>query len=137
MSDKYSYSLTPQKNGKLLGEVLEFGFKATGKDAAEIINKLQKKVARTIKQRTKTGEPLPMPFSEIDHSGQTILRMNPELHRRAAIAAHRDRISLNTWLVAAIAEYVGMKRMEDAFREMRSTGTKVLTVKPIETRQTF
>jgi predicted HicB family RNase H-like nuclease len=36
------------------------------------------------------------------YSGRLVLRLSPEVHRDASIAARRSRSSLNSWIVAAI-----------------------------------
>lgn len=42
-------------------------------------------------------------------SGRFVLRVSPELHREAAIAARSQRESLNTWITRAIEARVGAK----------------------------
>lgn len=50
-------------------------------------------------------------------SGRFVLRISPELHRAAAIAARSQRESLNTWVTRAIEARLGAK--ERAVRQPR------------------
>ena len=49
------------------------------------------------------GRPIPAPAAEENYSGRTTLRMSRSLHARISDAAERDDISLNQWIVEAIA----------------------------------
>lgn len=42
-----------------------------------------------------------------DYSGQTRLRMGPEMHADVARAAAAEGVSINTWLVTRIARELG------------------------------
>jgi predicted HicB family RNase H-like nuclease len=50
-------------------------------------------------------------------SGRFVLRISPELHREAAIAARSQRESLNTWITLAIEARLGAK--ERSVRQSR------------------
>jgi predicted HicB family RNase H-like nuclease len=39
-------------------------------------------------------------------SGKFVVRVKPEVHRRAAILAARDNVSLNVWLISALEEKI-------------------------------
>jgi predicted HicB family RNase H-like nuclease len=43
----------------------------------------------------KAGEPVPEPLSERAYSGKFVVRVPPDLHRRLAIEAAEQRVSLN------------------------------------------
>ena len=51
-------------------------------------------------------DPIPAPVPEPVYSGKTVVRLPRSLHERAARAADRDGVSLNTYLVQAVAESV-------------------------------
>ncbi len=53
------------------------------------------------------GRAIPEPFQTRQFSGRTELRLNPETHRRAVMLAANEGVSLNRWLSAAVATYVG------------------------------
>jgi predicted HicB family RNase H-like nuclease len=57
----------------------------------------------------KHGDPVPEPKAVDQASGKLVLRLPKSLHARAARMADRDEVSLNTFLVAAVAEAVARK----------------------------
>jgi predicted HicB family RNase H-like nuclease len=52
-------------------------------------------VAQVVTDLKASGEPVPEPLSIRQYSGKFMLRIPPELHRRLAIEAAEDGISLN------------------------------------------
>lgn len=54
-------------------------------------------------------KPFPKPFARVEgsFSGRVTLRMGKSLHTRVNQLADRDDVSLNAWIVEAIAEKVG------------------------------
>ncbi len=57
------------------------------------------------------GHEIPAPGASENYSGRVVLRLPKSLHRRAAELAKHDGISLNQFLVAAVAEHVGTKNL--------------------------
>jgi hypothetical protein len=51
---------------------------------------------------------------EDEHSGRFVLRLQKSLHRRLAIAARRDGVSLNSFCATALAEAVGLANLKAA-----------------------
>jgi antitoxin HicB len=50
------------------------------------------------------GDPIPMPSTEVEYSGKTMLRMPKYLHARLAESAKREGVSLNQYLVSLLSE---------------------------------
>jgi antitoxin HicB len=50
------------------------------------------------------NDPIPMPSTDVEYSGKTILRMPKYLHARLAESAKREGVSLNQYLVALLSE---------------------------------
>jgi hypothetical protein len=68
------------------------------------------------------NDPIPPPFTEVEYSGKTILRMPKYLHSRLAESAKREGISLNQYLVALLSERNALKAFEsvqDQLEEIR------------------
>jgi antitoxin HicB len=56
----------------------------------------------------ESGRPVPEPSApQEDVSGRILVRLSKSLHRQAIRAARRDGVSLNTFLVAAVAKELG------------------------------
>jgi antitoxin HicB len=50
------------------------------------------------------GDPIPMPSTEVEYSGKTMLRMPKYLHAKLAESAKREGVSLNQYLVSLLSE---------------------------------
>jgi hypothetical protein len=46
-------------------------------------------------------------MEELDYSGKLVVRLPKSLHRQAALAANREGVSLNQFIVSSIAEQIG------------------------------
>ncbi len=56
----------------------------------------------------ESGGPIPEPAArQEEFSGRFVVRVPRSIHRQAAGTAERDGMSLNTWVVAAIAKELG------------------------------
>ncbi len=55
------------------------------------------------------GDPIPMPSTEVEYSGKTMLRMPKYLHARLAESAKEEGVSLNQYLVALLSERDALK----------------------------
>ena len=49
------------------------------------------------------GEEAPTPLSERSYSGTFVVRTSPELHRRLALDAAEQRVSMNQWVVQKLS----------------------------------
>ena len=59
----------------------------------------------------ESGRPIPRPKSrQEEFSGRLVLRLPKNLHRDAARAAEGDGVSLNSFIVACVAEKLGRPR---------------------------
>ena len=56
---------------------------------------IRKLVAETIKDMEGNHEEIPLPMAERKYSGKFLVRVPPETHRRLAIEAQEEKISLN------------------------------------------
>lgn len=134
----YARILIPE-TGKFTAEILEFpGCFAYGDTPEEALQHLERSAESWIEAALEQGQEIPEPYSSVGFSGNFALRMPRGLHRRAARLAERDRVSLNQYLVAAVAERVGA---EDALRRLAEylerSITTIATVVRVENTQTF
>ena len=94
--------------GGFAAEIVEFpGCYATGSTAAEALTNLDEVAAEWIAATLAHGQDIPEPMDSINYSGKFVVRMPPGLHRRVALCAHREAVSLNQFVVTCIAEAVG------------------------------
>ena len=104
----YTYIFIPDEMGGYAAEVLEFpGCFAEGETANAAMTALSNAASAWIRAALAQGQAIPPPFSNQGYGGKIALRLPKSLHRQAAHCAARDGVSLNQFLVAAIAARVG------------------------------
>lgn len=104
----YSRILIPNDDGIFSAEILEFpGCFAEGKTPEEAYCKLEEAAKSWIEASLEQGLDIPGPAMNHGYSGKIALRLPRSLHRQAARMAERDGISLNQFLVTAIATRLG------------------------------
>ena len=64
------------------------------------------------------GHDIPLPSYPEEYSGTFNLRLSKSLHRRLAEAAARDDVSLNSYVVALLAEGLGRREATGVVREL-------------------
>lgn len=84
------------------------GVISEGETADEAFENLEDAFALIVGVMLDDCSPIPEPIELDRYSGRLQLRMPPSLHRRAAIRAHVEGVSLNRMLSDAVAMYVGM-----------------------------
>jgi len=95
------------EEGGYLAEVLELpGCITEGDTPEEAYRNLEDAMAGWIAASLDTKRPIPEPVGDKEYSGHFPLRMSTELHRAAALRAMQEGISLNQWIVGAIAAQV-------------------------------
>jgi predicted RNase H-like HicB family nuclease len=104
----YARLVIPDSDGTFLAEIVEFpGCYATGKSANEALNNLEEVAVDWLAAAAKQGQEIPEPMDVISYSGKLVLRMTKGLHKRAALWADREGVSLNQFIVTCVAEAVG------------------------------
>jgi antitoxin HicB len=80
------------------------GCMTQGDTAAEAFEMIAEAKELWIESAYEYGDPIPMPSTEMEYSGKTMLRMPKYLHARLAESARREGVSLNQYLVALLSE---------------------------------
>lgn len=89
-------------------EILEFpGCFGQGETVDEAYSNLEEAAESWIEACLSQGQEIPEPSSNLTFSGRIVLRLPRSIHRKATQLAERDRSSLNTYLVSAVAAKVG------------------------------
>jgi predicted RNase H-like HicB family nuclease len=104
----YARLITPDADGSFFAEIVEFpGCFATGNAAADALQNLESVAVDWINTALSQGQDIPEPMESNEYSGRTVLRMTSGLHRRAALWAKREGVSLNQFITTSLAEAVG------------------------------
>ena len=103
-AEEYTYRVFwSDEDEAFIGTVAEFPrlshFDGTRQEAFDGIVEL---VSDVMGDMEEDGEELPEPFGKRSYSGRIVLRMTPEQHRRIAMEAAEQGVSINTLLVSRI-----------------------------------
>jgi antitoxin HicB len=103
----YSRILIPDE-GSYAAEILEFsGCFSQGETPDEAITNLEKAARSWIQVALAQGQEIPEPYLNQGYAGKIALRLPRSMHRQATRLAERDGVSLNHFLVSAIAARIG------------------------------
>jgi predicted RNase H-like HicB family nuclease len=134
MNRPYSRILIPQDEGGFSAEILEFaGCFAEGESADETYRNLEQAARGWVEATLAKGEPVPLPLTNYEVSGKFALRLPRGLYARAAKIATKEGVSLNQFIVDAVAERTGeissLHRLEDLFSKARTVTFHIQTVR--------
>lgn len=104
----YTRMIVPDDEGRYSAQILEFpGCISEGETPEEAYKNLDEAALNWVESARDQGMRIPQPFAVQGYSGTISLRLPKSIHRRTAELAHRDGVSLNQFLVTAIAARVG------------------------------
>lgn len=100
----------PESEGGYSVEIFEFpGCVSQGETLGDALANLEQAAANWIDAMIKVGNSIPSPEAENTYNGKVLLRLPRSIHSRAVRMAQRDGVSLNSFLLTAIAVRVGAK----------------------------
>jgi predicted RNase H-like HicB family nuclease len=138
----YTREIIPDlETGTFTGLIREFpGCVTQGDTPSETYEFLEDVAASWIEAALRLGQSIPQPTDDGNYSGKVALRLPRSLHGKAAQAAKRDGVSLNQFIVTAIAESTGESRarteatrsiyrvLVSSYAATSSTEAKVFTI---------
>ena len=105
---RYSIELLTETDGTFCASLVEIpGVTAAGDDPGHTVEMLRDSFDLWTADARSKGEEVPGPLNDETVSGRFLLRLPRDIHARAAREAARQGTSLNTWIVAAVAERLG------------------------------
>lgn len=108
LKQPYTRILIADQEGGYSAEILEFpGCFAQGDSPDETMRNLDEAAVSWIEACQEQGSEIPEPNMNQGYGGKIALRLPRSLHRQAVRLAERDNVSLNQFLVSAIAAKVG------------------------------
>ncbi len=138
----YARLIMPDDSGLYAAQILEFpGCFAEGDSIENAYRNLESAAESWIDAAESQGMEVPEPFASQGFSGTVSLRLPRSIHKRAAEFAHRDGVSLNQFLVSAIAARVGAEdlwrrlvdRLDGRLDQLLSRQTRSTRIMMIET----
>jgi antitoxin HicB len=105
----YSAELKRNSDGSYFARIVELpGCMTEGGSRIEALTNLDDAMRGWIALALKDGNPIPPPMSDAQFSGKFLIRMPHSLHRELARRADMEDVSLNQFVVAALARWVGI-----------------------------
>lgn len=97
VTNHYAYRIRwSVEDGEYVGTCAEFpGLSWLDDSPAATLNGIQQAVREAVADMRTNGENPPEPYADRDYSGKFMVRIPPEQHRRLAIEAAEQGISLN------------------------------------------
>jgi len=128
----YKRLLIPDpKTGTFTAMIEEFpGCITEGSSPDEAYSRLETVAAGWIEAAAELGQKIPDPQEENTYSGKFPLRLPKSVHRDVAIAAEQDGVSMNQFVLTAVAERIGGNRAraemtKEIQTEMKKATTEV------------
>jgi len=110
LAKPYARMVIPDTDGTYFAEIVEFsGCFATGDSAPEALENLEDVAVDWIAAALDQDQDIPEPLDAAAYSGKLVVRMPKSLHQKATLFAERDGVSLNQFIVACLAECVGVR----------------------------
>ena len=108
LAQPYTQIVVRDPEGTYSAQVLEFpGCFSGGATAEDAVRNLHEAMALWVESELEDGHSIPEPNGATDYSGKVLLRLPISVHRAAALKAELEGTSLNQFLVAAVATYLG------------------------------
>ncbi|MEA4964042.1 MAG: toxin-antitoxin system HicB family antitoxin [Lutispora sp.] len=108
MSLPYNHLIQPvtdESGSYYYGRVLELdGCQSTGETFEEAYSSLREAMRSWLEVKIEYGDPIPDPAGDEDYSGKFILRIPKSLHKRLAIEAQQEGVSLNQYAMYKLSK---------------------------------
>lgn len=97
---RYRYSVTfSPEDGEYLATVAEFpSLSWLDEDQVEALRGLDRLLQEVVSDMQANSEDVPLPFADRNYSGNLRVRVTPEKHRRLAVSAQEQGVSLNRYV---------------------------------------
>jgi predicted RNase H-like HicB family nuclease len=115
LTKPYSRILIPdEESGTYTAVILEFpGCIAQGDTPQEAYENLEDAAKDWIESALDLKQEIPSPSQSVSFGGKILLRLPKSLHRQLILIAEREGVSLNQFIVSALAEKVGAFTLYD------------------------
>ena len=103
--EKYTYRVEwSDEDQAHIARCLEFpSVMAHSNTAKEALAEIEVAIAAAIKWMQEEGEPIPEPFGMKQYKGNLTLRVPADTHRRLAIRAAEEGVSINQYILSRIS----------------------------------
>ena len=115
MADHYTYRVMwSPEDGEYLAMCAEFpSLSHLANDQIEALVGIRNLISDVVKDLRRSGERVPEPLTVHTYSGKFVTRVPPELHKRLAIEAAEEGVSLNRLVATRLASPPAATRSRD------------------------
>ena len=104
----YTRELIPEPEGGWFVRIKELpGCMSQGETPEEAMAMIAEAMDGWLEVAIEYGRPIPEPKIDVEYSGKFVVRVPKSLHHKLSDLSEVDDVSLNQWIVAALAEAVG------------------------------
>jgi antitoxin HicB len=108
MDAPYRRELVQNSDGTWFAKIVELpGCMTEGDTEAEALENLSDAMREWLRVQIEDGDAIPQPWADAQYSGKFLVRVPPSLHRDIAERAAREGVSLNAFVLTALARAVG------------------------------
>lgn len=108
MGAGYNAELRRNSDGTYFARIVEFpGCMTEGDTREEALENLDDAMRSWIAVGLEDGDPIPPPINDGLFSGKFVVRVPRSVHRDLSVRAEREGVSLNQFVVSALARSVG------------------------------
>lgn len=113
LRQKYPVTVYPDSDGGFVAEIKDLpGCITQGDTVEEVFTEIEDARNLWIETAFEHGDDIPLPSTETQYSGKTLLRMPRSLHKKLAEGSEKEGISLNQYIVSLLSEAIGAKATE-------------------------
>ena len=129
MAEHFTYRVSwSAEDGEHVGTCVEFpSLSHLASDPVQALEGVRKLVADVVADMRANNEQVPVPRADTPYSGKFMTRVPPELHRRLAIEAEEEQISLNRLVSARLS----MPPAITGAYQFRAAGTRRPTARKV------
>jgi predicted HicB family RNase H-like nuclease len=104
-NDHYTYRVTwSPEDQEFVATCAEFpSLSWLAEDDIDALRSIKKLVSEVVEDMRASGESVPEPIADRKYSGQFVVRTTSQIHRRLAVEAAEEKVSLNRYINAKLA----------------------------------
>jgi antitoxin HicB len=136
LEQKYPVTLYPDNDGGFVAEIKDLpGCMTQGDSADEALEEIEDARISWIKVAHEHSDYIPLPSTETQYSGKTLLRMPRSLHQRLAEWAEQEGVSLNQYIVSLLSAALASENTNRSLKASMETVAEAIRVGDVERSQ--
>jgi predicted HicB family RNase H-like nuclease len=137
MAEHFTYRVSwSEEDREHVGTCLEFpSLSHLADDPVDALRGIRELVADVVADMQANAEPVPQALADAHYSGKFVARIPPELHRRLALEAAQDKISLNRLVSLRLSLPDKVATIVRAYGPTKGSGSSLVSMKRLGKRK--